>query len=79
MDKGSVQRAMKLAVIEAKIHKHISIHSLRHCFATHSIEGGMDLCSLQKLLGHESPKTTAIYTQITEQIQKNNHTIDKKI
>ena len=75
MDKGSVQRAMQLAVIEANIHKHISIHSLRHCFATHSIEGGMDLCSLQKLLGHESPKTTAIYTQLTEQVQRNNHNI----
>lgn len=75
IDKGSVQRAMHLAMIEAKIHKHASIHNLRHSFATHSIETGMDLCSLQKLLGHESPKTTAIYTQLTETLQKNNQVI----
>ena len=61
MDKGSAQKAMQLAVEEANIHKQISVHNLRHSFATHCIEHGMDLCSLQELLGHESPKTTAIY------------------
>jgi integrase/recombinase XerD len=75
MDKGSAQKAMKLAVSEANIHKHISVHNLRHSFATHCIENGMDLRSLQELLGHESPKTTAIYTQLTDTLQKNNNTI----
>ncbi len=75
MDKGSAQKAMQLAVDEANIHKHVSVHNLRHSFATHCIENGMDLCSLQQLLGHESPKTTAIYTQLTERLIKNNHQI----
>ena len=75
MDKGAAQKAMQLAVIDANIHKHISVHNLRHSFATHCIEHGMDLCSLQKLLGHESPKTTAIYTQLTDTLVKNNAAI----
>ena len=75
MDKGAVQKAIKMALSEAGIHKHISIHNLRHSFGTHSLEGGMDLRSLQELMGHESPKTTAIYTQMTDIIQKNNHCI----
>jgi site-specific recombinase XerD len=75
MDRGSAQKAMQMAVAKANIHKHISVHNLRHSFATHCIENGMDLCSLQKLLGHESPKTTAIYTQLTEKLVKNNNSI----
>ncbi len=75
MDKGSAQKAMQLAVEQANIHKHISVHNLRHSFATHCIEHGMDLCSLQKLMGHESPKTTALYTQLTEKLEKDNHAI----
>ena len=82
MDKGSAQRAMKLAVEEANIHKKISVHNLRHSYGTHSIEDGMDLRSLQELLGHESPKTTALYVQLTDYIHKNNreivnHFVDK--
>lgn len=75
MDKGAAQRAMKLAVKAANIHKTVSIHNLRHSFATHSLEAGMDLRSLQVLLGHESPKTTALYTQLTDILVKNNHEI----
>ena len=75
MDKGSAQKAMKMAITAANIHKHISIHNLRHSFATHCIENGMDLCSLQVLMGHESPKTTAIYTQLTDTLDKNNNDI----
>ncbi|PCJ35819.1 MAG: integrase [Moraxellaceae bacterium] len=75
MDKGSAQKALQLALSEANIHKHCSVHNLRHSFATHCIENGMDLRSLQELLGHESPKTTAIYTQLTDTLQQNNNTI----
>lgn len=75
MDKGSAQKAMQMALEEANIHKHASVHNLRHSFATHCIEHGMDLCSLQKLLGHESPKTTVMYTQLTERLVKDNRSI----
>ena len=78
MDRGSAQKAMKLAIQEANIHKRISIHNLRHSFATHCIEHGMDLRSLQELLGHESPVTTAIYAQLTETLHKNNNAIVNK-
>ncbi len=72
MDKGAAQQAMALAVAAANIHKKVSIHSLRHSYATHLLELGMDLRSIQELLGHDSPTTTAIYTQLTQTLHKNN-------
>jgi site-specific recombinase XerD len=72
MDRGSAQKAMADAVKAANIHKRISIHNLRHSYATHCLEFGMDLRSIQELLGHDSPTTTALYTQLTQTIQKNN-------
>lgn len=72
MDKGAAQQAMALAVTAANIHKKVSIHTLRHSYATHLLELGMDLRSIQELLGHDSPTTTAIYTRLTQTIHKNN-------
>ena len=65
MDKGGVQKAMKQVCRDCGIHKSISPHSLRHCYATHLLERGLDLRSLQCLLGHASLNTTARYTQLT--------------
>jgi len=72
MDKSGVQKALKKVIAELGIKKSISPHSLRHCFATHLIEQGIDLRSLQILLGHNNLNTTARYTQLTAPKQKNN-------
>ena len=57
---------MKAVVKECRIAKKISIHSLRHSFATHMVERGVQLRLIQEHLGHGSPQTTAIYTRLTE-------------
>jgi integron integrase len=60
----SVQREVKRAVRAAGIEKPASCHTFRHCFATHLIEAGADIRTVQELMGHASVKTTQIYTHV---------------
>jgi integrase/recombinase XerD len=66
MDRGSTQKAFARVVADCGIRKHVSIHSLRHAYATHLIEAGLNLGGVQKLLGHAYPETTARYVHMTD-------------
>jgi site-specific recombinase XerD len=62
----SVQLVFQKAMVKAKIEKDASVHTLRHSYAVHCIERGMDIHLLQTILGHKYLQTTSVYNQIAQ-------------
>ncbi len=74
----AAQMVLKMAAKKAGISKRITLHSLRHSFATHLLESGTDIRYIQTLLGHSSPKTTMIYTHVSQaSVQRIINPLDK--
>jgi integrase/recombinase XerD len=80
MSESGVQRAFRAAVKECGIHKKATVHTLRHSYATHLLEAGVNLRIIQSYLGHASPATTSIYTHLTSTTQMQTcHTINELV
>jgi len=60
----SVQRAVKVALIQSKIHKKAGCHTFRHSFATNLLRSGVDIRNIQEMMGHSDISTTQIYTHV---------------
>jgi len=80
MSESGMQRAFRAAVQEAGIHKKATVHTLRHSYATHLLEAGVNLRIIQSYLGHASPTTTAIYTHLTSITEaQTQHTLNEML
>jgi site-specific recombinase XerD len=78
ISKDSVQAAFHAALKQSGNHKAASVHTLRHSWATHLLEAGVNLRLIQEWLGHSSPATTSVYTHLTQKAEQlGTQTIDQ--
>lgn len=75
MDRSGLQKSFKAILKSCNIHKDITPHSLRHCYGAHLTASNLHLRAIQFEMGHACPKTTAIYTQLTDEIHQNTQLI----
>jgi len=66
LDETALQRTVKQATQKAGVHKRVSCHTFRHSFATHLLQNGYDIRTVQELLGHKDVRTTMIYTHVLQ-------------
>lgn len=79
MDRGGLQKSIRVIARDCGLNKSVTVHSLRHCYGAHSVEAGLNLRAIQHQMGHESPKTTALYTQLTEVTHQHANTLINRL
>lgn len=79
MNKTGVQAAFKLALSDCNIRKKATVHTLRHSYATHLVEAGVNLRAIQEYLGHTNPNTTAIYARLSKPAQDNSSELIQRL
>lgn len=79
MSRGGLQKSIRAIVKDCGIRKRITVHSLRHCYGAHLVEAGLNLRAIQQEMGHKSPITTALYTQLTEVTHQQSSTVINRL